>query len=50
MIFIRLNVITKLLTKQRINNYNHQPRQTFKGANDYDKQNYFKKEKETKFN
>ena len=39
-----------LNTKKRINNCNHKPSQTFKGANDYDKQNYFNKEKENLFN
>ena len=46
MSFIHLKVITKLLIKKKINNCNHQPSQTFKGANDYDKQNYFNNEKE----
>ena len=49
MIFIHLKVITKLLTKKRINNCNHKLSQTFKGANDYDKQNYIK-EKEKQIN
>ena len=35
-----------LNTKKRINNCNHKLSQTFKGANDYDKQNYFNYEKE----
>ena len=39
-----------LNTKKRINNCNHKLSQTFKGANDYDKQNYFNKEKENLFN
>ena len=50
MSFIHLKVITKLLTKKRINNCNQQQSQTFKGANDYDKQNYFNKEKEKQIN
>ena len=33
-------------SKKRINKRNHQLSQTFKGANDYDKQNYFNNEKE----
>lgn len=48
-----LFLITKIVVldnlhnlKKRINNCNNQPSQTFKGANDYDKQNYFNKEKE----
>ena len=36
--------------KRRINYCNHQPSQTFKGANDYDKHNYFNKEKEKQIN
>ena len=36
--------------KKRINKCNHKPSQTFKGANDYDKQNYFNKEKEKQIN
>ena len=46
MSFIHLKVITKLLTKKRINNCNQQQSQTFKGANEYDK-NYFNNKKET---
>ena len=38
-----------LNTKKRINNCNHKLSQTFKGANDYDKQNYIK-EKEKQIN
>ena len=46
MIFIHLKGTTKFQIKKRINNCNYQPSQTFKGANDYDKQNYFNNEKE----
>ena len=52
-----LFLITKIVVlnnlhnlKKRINICNHKPSQTFKGANDYDKQNYFNKEKENLFN
>ena len=44
MSFIHLKVITKLLTKKRINNCNQQPSQTSKGANDYDKRKDNEKE------
>ena len=37
-------------SKKRINICNHQPSQTFKGANEYDKQNYFNYEKEKQIN
>ena len=33
-------------SKKRINICNHKPSQTFKGANEYDKQNYFNNEKD----
>ena len=35
-----------MINKKRINNCNQLTKSTFKGANDYDKQNYFNKEKE----
>ena len=42
-----VEIRNKIHLKQRINKCNHQPSQTFKGANDYDKQKiYFNKEKE----
>ena len=51
-----LFLITKIVVlnnlhnlKKRINNCNHKLSQTFKGANDYDKQNYIK-EKEKQIN
>ena len=40
-----------LNTKKRINICNHQPSQTFKGANEYDKHKiYYNKEKEKQIN
>ena len=41
-----VEIRNKIHLKQRINKCNHQPSQTFKGANDYDNKNYFNKEKE----
>ena len=47
---IQMQKLETIFSKKRINNCNHKPSQTFKGANDYDKQNYFNNEKENLFN